>query len=205
MDILFEDEHCLAVSKPAMLSTQAPPIAGETLEPQVRAYLSPGPGIRVRRDRAPAGPAGLGRRPLGQDAARRASPLQAVRARQVEKIYWALVEAGPGQPDEAGRWEDWLVREETGLGRVQRCVTGTPRSQRAVTCFVLRELATSMDWTWLELRPETGRMHQLRVQTAERGWPILGDTLYGSKVAFPVGIALHARSLTFGIPRSGPR
>src|SRR5205085_75255 len=61
------------------------------------------------------------------------------------------------------------------------------------------------DWSLLELQPQTGRMHQLRLQTALRGWPILGDVLYGSKRDFgpPAElprdriIALHARSLTF--------
>ena len=51
--------------------------------------------------------------------------------RRVEKTYWALVE-GEVQPTE-GDWEDWLVREDTGLGRVQTCLPGTPRSQRAFT------------------------------------------------------------------------
>ena len=57
----------------------------------------------------------------------------------------------------------------------------------------------------VEFLPQTGRMHQIRLQTAVRGWPIRGDVLYGSKVPFgPQGplprdriIALHGRSLTF--------
>ena len=50
---------------------------------------------------------------------------------------------------------------------------------------------------WLRLWPETGRTHQLRVQAAARGRPILGDSEYGSKTPFgpPNAIALHARSL----------
>ena len=66
-------------------------------------------------------------------------------------------------------------------------------------------LAHSADTTVLEVRPETGRMHQIRVQAASRGWPVRGDALYGSKTHFgpPTElrrdrvIALHARSLTF--------
>src|SRR5207244_12034083 len=59
--------------------------------------------------------------------------------------------------------------------------------------------------TRVEFQPETGRMHQIRVQAALRGWPIRGDVLYGAKLPFgpPAElpreriIALHARSLTF--------
>jgi len=53
------------------------------------------------------------------------------------------------------------------------------------------------DLTWLELRPQTGRTHQLRVQLASRGHPIYGDAKYGSIHPFGGAIALHARSLTF--------
>jgi 23S rRNA pseudouridine1911/1915/1917 synthase len=51
--------------------------------------------------------------------------------------------------------------------------------------------------SWLELRPQTGRTHQLRVQLSSRRHPILGDFKYGSEVSFQTGIALHARSLAF--------
>lgn len=57
----------------------------------------------------------------------------------------------------------------------------------------------------MEIEPETGRMHQIRVQAAIRGWPVRGDVLYGSRLSFGLPtvlprdrvIALHARSLTF--------
>ena len=51
--------------------------------------------------------------------------------------------------------------------------------------------------TWLEVRPQTGRRHQLRVQLAHHGHPICGDARYGSVHRFDGNIALHARSLTF--------
>jgi 23S rRNA pseudouridine1911/1915/1917 synthase len=51
--------------------------------------------------------------------------------------------------------------------------------------------------TWLEVRPQTGRTHQLRVQLAHHGYPIFGDAKYGAVHTFAPGIALHARSLTF--------
>jgi 23S rRNA pseudouridine1911/1915/1917 synthase len=61
----------------------------------------------------------------------------------------------------------------------------------------------------LQIRLETGRMHQIRLQCSSRGYPILGDALYGSTVSFGLqhgdqrlkAIALHARSLRFLHPR----
>lgn len=55
----------------------------------------------------------------------------------------------------------------------------------------------------VELVPSTGRRHQLRVQLASRGCPIVGDRLYGARLPHPSGIALHARSLRFTHPRTG--
>ena len=68
-----------------------------------------------------------------------------------------------------------------------------------------RRLRGGPGWTLLEVEPRTGRMHQIRVQAASRGWPVRGDALYGSRETFgpPAElprdriIALHARSLTF--------
>ncbi len=120
--------------------------------------------------------------------------------RQVTKIYWGVVEGEISH--EEGAWEDWLVkiREEA---RSEIAAPDTPGARRAALRY--RRLSASSGLTLLEIRPETGRMHQIRVQAAARGWPILGDQLYGAKQSFgPYAdnprdrvIALHARSLTF--------
>src|SRR5439155_4703917 len=68
-----------------------------------------------------------------------------------------------------------------------------------------RRLGQNAEQTLLELAPHTGRMHQIRVQAAARGWPVRGDVLYGARLPFgPAAeaprdriIALHARRLTF--------
>lgn len=200
MHILYEDAHCLAVSKPAGLSTQAPPIAGPTLETMVREHLRPGDSNDVfagtvhRLDRPVSGVVLWAK--TTRDARRLSRQFE---RREVEKVYWAIVEGTT--PPRAGVWEDWLCREDTGLGRVQTCNSGTPRSQLARTRVENGAPARLPDGCfWLELRPETGRMHQLRVQAAARGGPILGDALYGSSRPFPNGIALHARSLTVRHP-----
>jgi 23S rRNA pseudouridine1911/1915/1917 synthase len=200
--ILHEDGHLLVTDKPAGVSTQAPEIAGATLERAVRAYLDPtGSGAAFvgtlhRLDRPVSGVVAWAKTPA---AARHVS--RQFEARRVRKVYWTLVEGRPGSG--TGVWEDWLAREATGLGRVQVCAAGTPRAQPARTRWrVIAEVGAGL--TWLELLPETGRMHQLRVQAATRGLPIAGDALYGAATGFrPGAIALHARSLGLRHPADG--
>ena len=110
----------------------------------------------------------------------------------VEKVYWAVVE---GKVDkEAGALEDWLLKDKTA-GRVDVVEPRTPGSKQALLHFQKR--GSHGDLTWLEVRPQTGRTHQLRVQLAHHGHPIYGDARYGSVCIFPKAIGLHARSLTF--------
>jgi 23S rRNA pseudouridine1911/1915/1917 synthase len=120
--------------------------------------------------------------------------------RQVSKTYWAAVE-GNVEPAE-GIWEDWLVKLQDE-SRTVKADPDTPGARRAILRY--RRLAEIPGGTLLELCPETGRMHQLRVQAALRGWPIQGDRWYGAQLQFgPLAsdsrervIGLHARQLTF--------
>lgn len=201
--ILFEDNHCLAVAKPAGLLTQGVPPGIPTLEAQVKAYLKERYqkagnvylGIPHRLDRPVSGAIVFAR---NTKAARRLA--EQFRDRQVVKVYWAAVE-GEVTPAE-GTWEDGLLKlaEEA---RTERALPDTPGARQAVLRY--RCLQPCAGGTLLELRPETGRMHQIRVQAALRGWPVRGDVLYGAKLPFGPPpelprdrvIALHARSLTF--------
>jgi 23S rRNA pseudouridine1911/1915/1917 synthase len=203
LTVLFEDNHCLAVAKPAPLLTQGVPAGIPTLEAMVKAYLKeryhkPGNvylGIPHRLDRPVSGVVLFAR---NTKAARRLA--EQFQHHQVTKIYWAAVE-GEVLPEE-GRWEDWLLKLPAEA-RTERVPVETPGAKHAVLGY--RRLGVAAGYTLLELRPQTGRMHQIRVQAAGRGWPILGDELYGSRRLFgpPVptprdrAIALHARSLTF--------
>jgi 23S rRNA pseudouridine1911/1915/1917 synthase len=118
----------------------------------------------------------------------------------VTKIYWGAVE-GDLHPAE-GVWEDWLLKIQDE-SRTEIVASPTERSRWGVLSY--RKLRECAGGTLIEFVPQTGRMHQIRAQTGLRGWPIRGDTLYGSKLAFgPAAelprdriIALHARSLTF--------
>jgi 23S rRNA pseudouridine1911/1915/1917 synthase len=206
--ILYEDNHCLAVSKPAPLLTQgvsarssSAPIP--TLEALAKAYLKerydkPGNvylGIPHRLDRPVSGVVVFAR---NTKAARRLA--EQFQKRQVTKIYWAAVE-GDVQPNEAV-WEDWL-RKLPEESRAEVATKGEPGTKYARLQY--RRLAASADSTLLEIEPQTGRMHQIRVQAALRGWPIRGDVLYGARLPFGPSVteprdrivALHARSLTF--------
>jgi 23S rRNA pseudouridine1911/1915/1917 synthase len=201
--ILFEDNHCVAVAKPAGLLTQGVPAGVPTLEAQVKAYLKeryhkPGNvylGIPHRLDRPVSGVVLFAR---NTKAARRLA--EQFQGRQVIKVYWAAVE-GDVQPEE-GIWEDW-VRKLPEEARSERAEPGEPGAKPAVLRY--RRLQPCEGGTLLEVRPETGRMHQIRLQASLRGWPVRGDQLYGAKLSFgpPAElprdrlVALHARSLTF--------
>jgi 23S rRNA pseudouridine1911/1915/1917 synthase len=202
--ILYEDVHCLVVDKPSGMLTQGRPRQGMSLEGLIRRYLEP-------RDPDSAYLAAIHRldRPVSGvmiwgktlKAARRLHAQFS--GREVEKQYWAVV---PGLPSPAeGLWDDWLCEEDTGLGPiVQVCHAETPRARHALTRYRVDPSGKIPGGcSWLRLWPRTGRTHQLRVQASSRGWPILGDSLYGSDRPFPVGIALHARSLRIRHPMLG--
>jgi 23S rRNA pseudouridine1911/1915/1917 synthase len=205
--ILFEDNHCLAVAKPAPLLTQGVPPGIPTLEAMAKAYLKAKYhkagnvylGIPHRLDRPVSGVVVFAR---NTKAARRLA--EQFHDRKVRKVYWALVEpnAAGERPPAEGVWEDWLlkVKEES---RTEVVTAETPGARRAVLRF--RTLKERDDGSLLEIEPETGRMHQIRVQAAVRGWPVRGDEQYGARQPFGPPpelprdrvIALHARSLTF--------
>jgi 23S rRNA pseudouridine1911/1915/1917 synthase len=208
LDILFEDNHCLAVAKPAPLLTQGAPIqtaAGlvPTLESMVKDYLKVRYhkngrvylGIPHRLDRPVTGVIVFAR---NTKAARRLA--EQFQQHQVTKIYWALVE-GRVDPEE-GVWEDWLLKIKDEA-RSEIASPESPGARSARTLY--RVLSKDAERSLLEVRPETGRMHQIRLQASARGHPIRGDFLYGAKIPFgPVAvsprdrmIALHARSLSF--------
>ena len=203
--VLFEDHHLVVVCKPAPLLTQAPPVV-PSLESMVKGYIKrkfdkPAGvylGVPHRLDRAVSGVVCFAR---NTKAAQRVHSQFAEHT--TKKVYWAVV-AGSVTPD-ADVWSDWLVKRadvaETVIGK-----EGEPGAKLAMLGYrVLKRLDAA---TVLELSPLTGRMHQLRVQCASRGFPVLGDEKYGSTVAFgpPAElprervIALHARQLTLTHP-----
>jgi 23S rRNA pseudouridine1911/1915/1917 synthase len=195
LDILFEDNHCLAVNKPAgCLSTHFDG-REETLDRAVKAYLKdryhkPGNvflGVVHRLDRPVSGVLLFAR--TSKAAARLA---QQFREGTVEKVYWAVVEGEVQRA--AGSLEDWLLRDRE-RGRVEVVEPQEEGARQALLHYNRR--ASHGGLTWLEVRPQTGRTHQLRVQLAHHGQPIYGDSRYGAVHTFGRAVALHARALTF--------
>jgi 23S rRNA pseudouridine1911/1915/1917 synthase len=114
----------------------------------------------------------------------------------VEKRYFAVVEGAPAQ--EKGTLDSHL--DESDAFKV-RAVKESPRTRRALTHFRVAKKGAAT--TLLELTLETGRRHQIRVQLAEAGCPIVGDGRYGAKTDPIRRLALHANKLKFPHPVSG--
>jgi 23S rRNA-/tRNA-specific pseudouridylate synthase len=121
----------------------------------------------------------------------------------VRKTYWAIVQ-GRVTPD-VGVWSDFH-RKTPGEAKAELVPAEHPEGKPAILKYQI--IQSTQELTWLEIELETGRTHQIRVQAATRGHPILGDGLYGSTHNFgPMTdderqqwIALHARSITFNHP-----
>ncbi|MDY0167218.1 MAG: RNA pseudouridine synthase [Thermoguttaceae bacterium] len=206
-ELLYEFGPCLVVCKPPGVLTQAPP-GIDSLEVRVKAFLQRREnlprwgylGVPHRLDRPASGAMVLGRT---RRATQRLS--EQFSGRRVEKIYWALVE-GHIEPSD-GVWED-TMRKVPGEPRAELVQPECPGARPAI----LRYGTVGMtEWgSWLEIVLETGRTHQIRLQAASRGHPILGDFQYGASLPFgphcddprDQAIALHARRLAFQHPKT---
>jgi 23S rRNA pseudouridine1911/1915/1917 synthase len=128
------------------------------------------------------------------EAAKRALQAQ-FEARSVERIYRALV---AGRPERAEGTLESRLAEDRSL-RVRSAAGG----RVAITRY--RVVAAGRGTSLLELTLGTGRRHQIRVQLAEAGWPIVGDVTHGGPRADAGRLCLHATRLAFAHPRTGGR
>jgi 23S rRNA pseudouridine1911/1915/1917 synthase len=193
LQVLYEDNHLLAVAKPAGLATMGLAPDRPTLLTRAKDYIKqryqkPGNvylGVISRLDTPVTGVVLFAR--TSKAAARLTEQF---RNRQVEKTYWAIVE---GMVDPAcGDLEDWIAHDE----RHRRMhVVGASFAGARQARLAYRTIKTVGSHTLVEIDLETGRKHQIRLQFATRGHAVLGDRKYGSRIAFPDGIALHARRL----------
>ena len=198
LEVLYEDNHLLVVNTPAMLPTMGVADDAASLLTVAKQYIrskyhKPGNvylGIVSRLDTPVTGVTVLAR--TSKAAARLSA---AFRERRVDKIYWCVV-AGRPQPL-AASLEHYLRKDERHR-KVHVTHQRMPDAQLARLSY--RTLAAHGDFALLEVQLETGRKHQIRVQLAKIGCPILGDRKYGSQHSFSVGIALHARQLAVEHP-----
>lgn len=198
LPVLYEDNHLLVVNKPAGLPTQGVVEGVASVVTAAKAYLKqkykkPGNvylGVVSRLDSSVSGVLVLART---SKAAARLN--EQFRERTARKLYWAIVESPPDPA--SGELVDWVKKDEKKqrMGVVSRHTIG---AQRAKLAYKIVQSKTGGCLVEVEL--ETGRKHQIRLQLAAAGCPILGDRKYGSRIPFPGGIALHARELTIEHP-----
>ncbi len=189
--VIFEDEHLLAVNKPAGWNTHAPsPYAGEGIYDWLRhreprwATLA----ILHRLDKETSGILVFGKTP---EANR--SLTEQFTDRRVHKKYLLLTDRKI--PD-----KEFIVK--TTLQRAGEKYASRPGGEMAETHFTPVEFETNdSDSKILSASPLTGRTHQIRVHASESGFPILGDTLYGGSAA--ARVFLHAAEISFNHPATG--
>jgi 23S rRNA pseudouridine1911/1915/1917 synthase len=203
LEILCEDGPVIAVNKPAGIISQGAPQGVDSVIDLVKRYLrdkydKPGNvylGVPHRLDRPVSGVMVFSRN--SKCAARLAEQFA---QRQVRKVYWAGLERPP-QP-EFGVLTDWIYRIPD-QPRVEIADAGRDGAKQATLTY--RTLETHKGRALVEIELETGRMHQIRIQFANRDCPIVGDAQYGAATTFAGrtstdqsagAIALHARSLT---------
>jgi RluA family pseudouridine synthase len=170
--LLYRDGLMLVIDKPAGLPVHAGPGGGPNLEAGLGALrfgLPRPPALAHRLDRDTSGCLVLGRH---RKALARLGRLFASGA--IEKSYWAIVEGSPPEPE--GRIE-LPLRKRTPRRGWHMAVD--PSGQQAVTDY--RVLGRAEGLAWLELKPRTGRTHQIRVHCAAIGCPVRGDWVYGAE------------------------
>ena len=200
LDILFENDDLIVVNKPAGMVVH--PAAGHASGTLVNAILGydpelegiggeERPGVVHRLDKETSGLILLAK----NERAHRWLQDQ-FRLRKVEKTYLALVDGKPPTP--SGRVEAYIGRDPSHRKRM--AIVPERRGREAISEY--KTVESFKDHTWLEVRPITGRTHQIRLHCAFLGCPIVGDQIYGKKHS-SIRLArhfLHAYRLKIMLP-----
>jgi 23S rRNA pseudouridine1911/1915/1917 synthase len=200
IEVIYEDNHLLGVCKPGGLLVQGdrtgdPTALGLAKDYIKEAYDKPGAvflGLVHRIDRPVSGVVVFAR--TSKAASRLA---RAFHDRRVEKTYIAVVIGAvvPSRGTLPGSGE-------RPPPPARRARPGSERARRAELSY--RALASRSGLTLVEIRPHTGRHHQIRLQLSAAGHPILGDLKYGAGEPLPDRtIALHSARLVFAHPVGG--
>lgn len=196
--ILYEDNHLLALNKPAGILVQGDRTKDPTILDFTKNYIKveynkPGAvylGLIHRLDRPVSGVVLLAK--TSKALARMNAKFQ---QRQIKKYYYALCEKPPAV--ESGLLVHWLKKnnKENRTTAYKREVTGAKRAELEYELKMVLERRCL-----LEILPVTGRPHQIRVQLSNMGCTIIGDTKYGFRGSGTGSIALHARAVHFEHP-----
>lgn len=201
MEVIYEDNHLIAVNKTCREIVQGDKTGDTPLSEILKAWLKekyakPGNvfvGVAHRLDRPVSGLV------LFAKTSKALARLNEMfRTGDIKKTYWAIVKNSP--PTEEGTLEHWLVRNEK-QNKSYAYTEEKPNSKKAILHYKL--LARSDNYYLLEVDLKTGRHHQIRCQLAKMGCPIKGDLKYGSERSNKDGgICLHARKAQFIHPVS---
>ncbi len=197
-EVVYEDNHLIAVNKASGVLVQPDEGGDEALEALVKQYIKekynkPGNvfcGVIHRIDRPVSGLVLFART---TKALQRMNEI--FRERDVTKTYWALVKERP--PEESGTLVHWLLKDRE-KNVVHAYTRQTKDSQVAELSY---RVIGRHKYFLLEIDLYTGRPHQIRVQMAKVGCPIVGDIKYGYKEKTQDGrIYLHSRKMSFVHP-----
>ncbi|HEY87562.1 MAG TPA: RluA family pseudouridine synthase [Dehalococcoidia bacterium] len=199
LDIIYEDNDLLVIDKPAGLTIHpAPGHYSHTLVNAILSYLpnlpdtgdSLRPGIVHRLDKDTSGVIVVAKNSVAQ-----ANLISQFKAHAVVKAYLVLVK-GHLTP-ENGLIEAPIGRDPSNRKRMAVVTEGKEaRTQYQVIKYIGNH-------TLLEVRPETGRTHQIRVHLLAIGYPVVGDTTYGVRSAHVSRQFIHASHLGFNLPSTG--
>jgi 23S rRNA pseudouridine1911/1915/1917 synthase len=196
LNILYEDNHIIAVNKTHHDLVQKDMTGDEALDDKVRRYIGtkynkPGEvflGVVHRLDRPVTGVVLFAR------TSKALSRLTTMfRLGEIRKTYWAAVKNSP--PKESDRLIHHLVRNAS---QNKSFCSEAPKAGSKESILGYRVIGKSDTFHLLEINLETGRHHQIRAQLAHIGCPIRGDLKYGFPRSNPDGgISLHAREIRF--------
>ena len=201
IEILFEDNHLLALNKPSGLLTQPTDAAPDSLETRAKAFIKDrdnkkGNVFLHAVHRLDSQASGIVLFAKTQKALSRVS--ESLREHTVQKEYTALVQ-GKEAP-QLGVVIDFLIH---GNHRAEVVPPNHPEGKRAELVILSCQEHAPQQWK-VGVMLVTGRYHQIRAQLSADGFPIVGDSKYGSTVSFAENaIALHHSSLSFPHPTLG--
>ncbi len=194
--VLFEDNHIIIVNKYPGDIVQGDKTGDTTLSDVVKAYLKkkynkPGDAFLGTVHRLDRPVSGLVVFAKTSKALTRLNEL--FKNKDLNKTYWAIVEAAPTKPSD--HLQHFLIKDEA-RNKSKAYLSEKPGTKKALLNYTT--VGKGDKYVFLEVRLETGRHHQIRVQLSTIGCIIKGDLKYGAKRSNPDGsICLHSRSLSF--------